>query len=136
MECWIYMKKNIKTDNCHIGQCANSTNTVLQWQLHSISLDYVYHFAIWNKVRSHPLLLLKIFTKAVSDAVGSKHMREHRYMLMSHRWIHYMAGWNFSKHYFHIFIFDEKTSFGVISQKTWKLKEWKWYFGYNVGIKT
>lgn len=75
----------IKIDNYNIVQYADSINTVLQWQVYSLSLDYVYHFMTWNKVRAHPPLLLKISTKAISVTVGSKHMREHGYMLMSYR---------------------------------------------------
>lgn len=85
-----------KIDNCNIVQYADSTNTELERHVHSFSSDYVYYFTIWYKVRSHPLLLLKISIKAVSATVGSKHMREHGHILVSYRWIWYMVGWNFS----------------------------------------
>jgi len=74
---------------------------------------------IRNKIRSHPPLLLKSFTKAVPVTVGSKHMREHGYVLMSSRCICYMAGIAPCV-FLHILkekkiIFVEKTAFGEVS---------------------
>lgn len=117
----------IKTDNWNIIQYADSINIMLQWQVYSLSLDYVYHFMIWNKVRFHPLLLLKISTKVVSVTVGSNHMRECRYMLMSYRWICYMAGSNFSMHTSRYFKIKKKNYI------CWKTSLWR---GFKKTMKT